>query len=184
MLLGNPVVHSCHFSSCLLPPLRCQPRCLLDARESRPRWPWVLHSASCTGCTSWCCTTVAAPAAPGPLRSYNYFSHQKLTAKSISRPNIISSNFSGSAVFPSWPPPCASVPALNLHCTHLSRPSLTLLPRLLLTLVRGYQGNRFLLGKKRNPAVCLWASNAIAQNIMTTSIVTPTAKDPSAMSPS
>ena len=130
------------------PSLRCQPRCLLDARESRPRWPWVLHSASCTGCTSWCCTTVAAPAAPGPLRSYNYFSHQKLTAKSISRPNIISSNFSGSAVFPSWPPPCASVPALNLHCTHLGRPSLTLLSRLLLSLVRGYQRNRFRLGKK------------------------------------
>ena len=78
------------------------------------------------------CTRPAAPAAPagaappwlhqlqpGPLRSYNYFSHQKLTAKSISSPNIISSNFSGSGVFPSWPPPCASVPALNLHCTHL-----------------------------------------------------------------
>ena len=64
-----------------LPPLiglgRCQPRCLLEARESRPRWPWVLHSASSTRCTTAAEAAAAqsCKAAPGATTTFSTHHH-------------------------------------------------------------------------------------------------------------
>ena len=110
MICAAPIC-SCSQSNCrqvalpLSPPLppsdgvlgRSQPRCLLDARESRPRWPWVLHSAAAR------CTTAAEAAAAAQLHPelqrlfFTHHHHQFTAAKSLCSQCIISDDFAGSA---------------------------------------------------------------------------------------
>ena len=93
-----------------LPPLtglgRCQPRCLLDARESRPRWPWVLHSASSTRCTT-AAEAAAAKKCSNPELQLLFTHHHLLQQLTVSR-RIVSNNFVGSARSPQ--PPLCNVP--------------------------------------------------------------------------